>query len=578
MEIKFKHGFENFDPIERVLLLRGTDMTFLYPNRNNELSYESLNNIEAAARRLLRALVHRENVYVQVDSDCDGYTSAALLLNYMHDIAPATVEQKWKYGLHKNKIHGIDIDNIPLGTNLVIAPDSSSNEQDKHAQLIESNIDVIVLDHHEADNTEEDKAIIVNNQLSDNYSNKSLSGVGIVYKTLQCIDDMRNKRGTCTYYLDLVALGLTGDMMDMRNPETNYYITEGFKTIVNPFFVYLANKNEFLMKGKCTPHGVAWFIVPFINAVTRVGDDEDKLLVFESMLSWKAGQLIPSDKRGSKGAEELRVEQAIRHASNIKRHQDDEKKKLLDQMHDKIMHYHLADEPLIIIQNKGVEDDDPIRGITGLVANSIMATYNKPTLILNEHIDQETGEITWSGSGRGFFTAGIDSWRDYIANSGCAIFAQGHAMAFGVCFDEPGLERFKQKVREDFGTTKFEKIYEVDYIWTMNDDFDSTIVDIGRYKDIWGQGVPEPLVAIEHIKIDDPVQINLLNKGTLRIDLKPYKTSLIKFGSNIEEYQDLIGKTITVVGNCAINDWNGLEAPQIQIVDYFFETVSAWDF
>lgn len=577
MEIKLRRGGEEMDTIERILYLRGTDESFLYPDPIYENDYKTLDNIETAARRLLKAIVRQEKVYVQVDSDCDGYTSAALLLNYMHDIAPSTVERNWVYGLHKAKLHGIDLDNIPAGTSLVLAPDSSSNEKDKHTFLASNGISVIVLDHHEADtDTTGDSAIIVNNQLC-NYANKSLSGVGIVYKTLQCANRLVGGVAV-TNYLDLVALGLIGDMMDMRDPETNYYIHEGLKHVNNPFFVYLADKNEYSMKSQYNPHSVAWFIVPFINAVTRVGSDEDKMLVFESMLTWKAGQLIPSDKRGANGEEELRVVQAVRHASNIKRHQDDEKKKLLEQMNDKIMYYHLADEPLIIIQNKGIEDDDPIRGITGLVANSIMATYNKPTLILNEHIDQETGEITWSGSGRGFSTAGIDSWRDYIANSGCAIFAQGHAMAFGVCFDEPGLKRFKQKVREDFGTTKFEKTYEVDFVWTMADNFDQAIVDIGRYKEIWGQGVPEPIVALEHIKIKDPVQINLLSKGTLRIDLKPHQASLIKFGSNIEEYQELLNKTITVIGTCQINDWNGLNTPQIQVIDYFFETVSAWDF
>ena len=374
-----------------------------------------------------------------------------------------------------------------------------------------------------------------------------------------------------------MALGLTGDMMDMRAPETNYYITEGFKQVNNPFFVYLADKNEFSMKGKYNPHSVAWYIVPFINAVTRVGDDKDKLLVFESMLSWKAGQLIPSDKRGaSKDAEELRVVQAVRHASNVKRHQDDEKKKLLEEMYTKIEKYHLADEPLIIIQNKGIQDDDPIRGITGLVANSIMATYNKPTLILNEVVNEE-GETIWSGSGRGFVTGGINNWRDYIVNTDLAIFAQGHAMAFGVAFTPTNLEQFKQRVRDDFGTTVFEKTYEVDFVWTMADDFDQTIIDIARYKDIWGQGVPEPLIAIEHIKLADPVTVNLLAKGTLRIDLKPKQTSLIKFGSNIEEYGNLLDKTMTIVGTCEINDWNG-EYPQIKIMDYFFESVSSWDF
>ena len=578
MEIKLRQGGSDLQPMAKVLYLRDVDWGFLNPTAEDEISYTKMENVERAARRLLKALVYRENVYIQVDSDCDGYTSAALLLNYMHEIAPVTVEEHWKYGLHKAKIHGIDLDNILEGTQLVIAPDSSSNEQDKHAMLIAKGIDVIVLDHHEADNTDGDPAIIVNNQLCS-YQNKFLSGVGVVFKVLQCCDHLQHLDGSVNYYLDLVALGLTGDMMDLRAPETHYYITEGFKQVNNPFMVYLADKNAYSMSGKYNPHTVAWYIVPFINAVTRVGSDEDKLLVFESMLPWRAGELIQSDKRGAKaGEEELRVVQAVRHASNIKRHQDEDKKKLLEEMYTKIQKYNLADEPIIIIQNKGVEDDDPIRGITGLVANSIMATYNKPTLILNEIVDTETGKVTWSGSGRGFFTGGIDSWRDYINGTGLAIFAQGHAMAFGVAFSPDNLERFKQRVRDDFGTTQFEKTYEVDFIWTMNDDFDDAIMEIGRYRDIWGQGAPEPLIALEHIKIEDPIQLNLLNKGTLRIDLKPYRTSVVKFGSNIDEYQSLLGKTITVIGTCDINEWGNRAEPQIKIVDYFFETVSSWDF
>ena len=576
MEIKLKRGGEGLDPISRVLYLRGTDWSFLEPKESDQCDYNSLDNIETAARRLLKALVYQEQVYVQVDSDCDGYTSAALLLNYMHDIAPATVERNWHYGLHKGKVHGIDERAIPSGTTLAVAPDSSSNESELHERLFQSGISCVVLDHHEFDSRgDQERAIIVNSQ-QGSYGNRYLSGVGVVYKVLQKVDELRHTDGGCAFYLDLVALGLTGDMMDMRNPETNYYITEGFKQVNNPFFVYLADKNEFSMKGKYNPHSVAWYIVPFINAVTRVGSDEDKLLVFESMLSWKAGQLVPSDKRGARNEEELRVVQAVRHASNVKRHQDDEKKKLLEEMYTKIEKYNLADEPLIIIQNKGIQDDDPIRGITGLVANSIMATYNKPTLILNE-VSDENGETIWSGSGRGFVTAGINNWRDYIANTGLAIFAQGHAMAFGVAFTPANLEQFKQYVRNAFGTTIFEKTYEVDFVWTMGDDFDQTIIDIARYKDVWGQGVPEPIIAIEHVKLTDPVTVNLLAKGTLRIDLKPKQTSIIKFGSNVEEYSDLLDKTITVIGTCEINDWNG-EYPQIKIIDYFFESVSTWDF
>ena len=161
------------------------------------------------------------------------------------------------------------------------------------------------------------------------------------------------------------------------------------------------------------------------------------------------------------------------------------------------------------MQNKGIDEDDPTRGITGLVANALCAKYRKPTLVLNEIIDSETGEITWSGSGRGFAVAGIHNWRDYIANCGNAIFAQGHPFAFGVAFTPHGLARFKERVRDQFGTAKFEMSYDVDFIWTMNDEFDNIIMEIGEYSNIWGQGVPEPLVVIEHVKIGKDVTLNI---------------------------------------------------------------------
>lgn len=135
MEIKLKRGGEGLDPISRVLYLRDTDWSFLEPKESDQCDYSTLNNIEAAARRILKAVVRQEQVYVQVDSDCDGYTSAALLLNYLYLFAPSTIERNWHYGLHKAKLHGIAVESIPEGVSLVIAPDSSSNECDLHRNL-----------------------------------------------------------------------------------------------------------------------------------------------------------------------------------------------------------------------------------------------------------------------------------------------------------------------------------------------------------------------------------------------------------------------------------------------------------
>lgn len=66
-------------------------------------------------------------------------------------------------------------------------------------------MDILVLDHHEADRVSEN-ACVINNQLC-NYPTKSLSGVGIVYKFCCYLDSIMNTN-YANSYLDLVALGL----------------------------------------------------------------------------------------------------------------------------------------------------------------------------------------------------------------------------------------------------------------------------------------------------------------------------------------------------------------------------------
>ena len=44
---------------------------------------------------------------VIVDSDCDGFTSSAILINYLHDFFPSWVETKLNYIFHEGKQHGL---------------------------------------------------------------------------------------------------------------------------------------------------------------------------------------------------------------------------------------------------------------------------------------------------------------------------------------------------------------------------------------------------------------------------------------------------------------------------------------
>ena len=60
----------------------------------------------------------------------------------------------------------------------------------------------------------------------------------------------------------------------------------------------MADKNSYSLGDKLTPMGVAFYIVPFINAMQRSGNLEEKELLFKSMLKYEAFKIIPYTKRG----------------------------------------------------------------------------------------------------------------------------------------------------------------------------------------------------------------------------------------------------------------------------------------
>ena len=163
--------------------------TFLKPTEKEQYDFMLLDNIVTAANCLIKHIENNDNIFIQIDSDADGYTSAAIIYLYMKKINPSLCIE-WR--VHTGKQHGLIVDTIPDDTQLVIAPDSSSNDYQQHLELAEKGIDVIVLDHHMCDKGYSQNAIVVNNQLSKQYPNKSLCGAGVTYKFCCCLDSLLN--------------------------------------------------------------------------------------------------------------------------------------------------------------------------------------------------------------------------------------------------------------------------------------------------------------------------------------------------------------------------------------------------
>ena len=551
--------------IEQILMNRGIPLIdvyrYLHTSPVDIIPPTEIANIKEGASLLVKHISQNSKVMLQIDSDCDGFTSFAVFMNYLNNLFPAFVQNNIVYKTHKGKSHGIDMDEIPKDTKLVIALDASSNEYEIHQKLREAGMDVLIIDHHEATEVSPD-ACVINNQLCD-YPNKSLSGVGMVYKFCCYLDQLLGV-DHADKYLDFVALGMIADMMDLRYFETKHLIQLGCENIRSPFIKMMMARNEYSIKGQLTPFTVGFYIAPYINAVARVGTQEETLLLAESMLEYRAYEQIPSTKRGCSGQTESRVEQACRTANNVRNRQNKARDVSTEFVDKLIETNNLLDNKILVVQAPKANGLDT--NITGLIGNQTSAKYQHPVLILNER--NHDGEIWWEGSARGLSDSELTNFKEFLINTGLVEYAEGHPNAFGVGIKDYNIQKFIEFTNEKLKDIDFRPIYWVDFIYKSDTLNPNTILTIGQYNYLWGQSLDKPKIAIEDINIT-PNNVQVMKGPSLKFTINGIE--YIKFKAAEEEiklFQDNAIVNITIVGECDINTWGGVERPQIIIVDY----------
>ena len=105
--------------------------------------------------RIIKAVEYEDNITVIVDSDADGFTSAAIFINYMYAVWPDYTLEHIDYILHSGKQHGLADTYEKLlednWTDLVVIPDAGTNDVDEMQALLDAGIDIICMDHHHSD-------------------------------------------------------------------------------------------------------------------------------------------------------------------------------------------------------------------------------------------------------------------------------------------------------------------------------------------------------------------------------------------------------------------------------------------
>lgn len=551
--------------LENLLRERGVEdvKEYIKPTQNYLNDPAKLDNIEKGAELYLNVIKHNGNILIVVDSDCDGFTSATIIYQYTKKIAP---EIKISYLLHEGKQHGLQdhIDTIldkGDSYDLIILPDSSSNDYKYHEQLKDIRIPALVLDHHLTDVEISDNAVVINNQLSKNYPNKELTGAGVTYQFCRYIDNLL-KVDYADCFMDLAAWGIIGDMGSVLEMENRYIIEKGLSNIHNFFFQTLIDKQSYSMNDKVNSTTVAFYIVPLINAMIRVGTMEEKERLFGAFID--GTKKVSSNKRGAKGAEELLAVESARECTNAKNRQNKIKDNAVDSLEAKIYKLGLIDNKVLFVRLD--DDDDFPSELNGLVAMQLSAKFKKPTIVARLN---EEGFIR--GSARGLNESELSDFKTFLTDSGYFEYALGHANAFGCSINNKYLSDFHNYANDKLKDIDFgENVYDVNFISSANNkELEKIVNDLGSYPQLWGQHNPEPLIYIKDINLT-PNDIQIIGKNKDTVKFEKFGITYIQFHAKqlIEDLSNLNDIKMEIVGKANINEWMGRITPQVFIEGY----------
>jgi single-stranded-DNA-specific exonuclease len=536
-KLRNKYDFNKKEDIVTSLLkARGISdiQEFLSPSINVLNDAHLLGNIIVVANRILQAIKNNERICISADPDSDGICCTAVMVRF---ISKFTNNYYVSYA-QRSEGHGVEyqlefIDKE--STDLLIILDSSTNSAEACEELSEF-MDIVILDHHDVEN-ENPFATIVNPKNDNTYPNNNISGVGVVYKVLQVLDESLGS-GEVDDYIDLVAVGMYADMMPMDVLENRYLVIQGMQNIKNPGLLKILELGNVSVEN-VNSQTIGFTISPLLNGCAR----KDKLELGIELL------LCDDEQRCT----ELVME--MRELNDIRRQ---EEKTLYESYLIKI---DPNDKVLIAI------DENASKNFNGLIANKFSQEFHRPAIVMREH------EGSLAGSYRGFGTFDMKGFlnrkeiRKYIK------YALGHPSAGGVGLKSSNFKAFKEAMNKALKDYDFNSDIYYDY------EIDASLVtpelarQIKKFDYCSGQGFPPAMFLVKEIYVEDNEDRVVMGKNRDTVKIKSCDVDVIKFKTN-ENWASDVGMmdTIDVVGQLSLNEWTKWNGEVISTTQVVAET------
>ncbi|MEA2992844.1 MAG: single-stranded-DNA-specific exonuclease [Alphaproteobacteria bacterium] len=549
--------------LARILAGRNVDIddveTFLDPTIKRLMpDPHTLTAMQAAAERIADAVQRGESVAIFGDYDVDGATASALLARFLRQGGldpmihiPDRIFEG--YGPNVEAIRSL----ADRGAKLLVTVDCGTTSMEPLAEAQRLGLDVVVIDHHQADEELPPAVAVVNPNRRDDLSGLGhLAAVGLTFLTIVAINRELRKRGFWTEarpepdlldFLHVVALGTIADVVPLKGLN-RAFVAKGMISLRRREHVGLtALMDAARLSGPPEPWHLGFMLGPRINAGGRIGRADLGVRL-----------LMESDPiEGARLAAELDRLNGERQVI--------ERATLAEAEAEALAALGLEEKGAVVVT--AAEGWHP--GVVGLVAARLKERYCRPAFAVA--IDPNG-----IGTGSGRSIPGVDlgqAVRRAVAE-GLLLKGGGHAMAAGVTLAKGGLAAFRAYLEETLGAAvlaaRRDDALLIDAAVTAAGATAETVATIARAGP-FGSGNAEPVVALPAHTL---VYAEEVGQNHIRARLKAgdgafvnaiaFRAAGQKLGNALMQNR---GRAIHAAGSLALDRWQGAERVQLRLLD-----------
>lgn len=494
--------------------------------------------------------LHKNNreVALLVDTDVDGFMSSAIVYKALKAI---NNDLDIDVLLPNAKLHGIkaNIDLVTKKYSYLFLPDSSSNDLYTIAELEKGGTRCVVIDHHVLE--QEDylldnpgKFLIVSNQFQDCELDKELTGAGLSL----LVTKLWAQKYDIELNYDLAAVGQIGDMSDLDDIGVYGIVQKGLSEMNSKMLTTFFKDSKELLSIKL----LQFSLIPRINAVSRIGEHEDRKLIFDALIDKDELKPVSVRHKGQDGkfhTETVQMsvyERAKRVLNKVKAKQDRLVKKSLGSVE---WLTNNDDNFSAVILPKEYN-----RGIAGLTANRILGNTKQPALVLKHNGNN------YDGSGR--FPEAINGLR--LLGDIDGVFTGGHEQAFGTGFPTDKFDEVRKAI--NIATKN-----APDYVYRVDEALVNKLPNVKEIREIYQSSVKfrgakdEPLIAVLGLKV---AKRNVtLKNNWLQLRIGDIIVNDFNADDNIKRYvsSGFESKCFSFVANAGFNFWTGRAVPTLTV-------------